>query len=146
MADAVMQLSPQVQMWVVFGIILVALAGYASEKMPMEVTSIGVICALMLFSNSLRSKAMSNVSAPLSFKANPALITVLALLVMGEAILTARARQVFLSARHGRDLWRDFRNETVLRQAARRRLGAIKWSLSLGARRLGLLNLKRLDR
>ena len=49
MADAVMQLSPQVQMWVVFGIILVALAGYASEKVPKEVTSIGVICALMLF-------------------------------------------------------------------------------------------------
>ena len=48
MADAVMQLSPQVQMWVVFGIILVALAGYASEKVPMEVTSISVICALML--------------------------------------------------------------------------------------------------
>ena len=32
-----------------FGIILVALAGYVSEKVPKEVTSIGIICALMLF-------------------------------------------------------------------------------------------------
>ena len=36
-------------MWVFFGIILVALAGYASEKVLKEVISIGVICALMLF-------------------------------------------------------------------------------------------------
>ena len=61
MADAVMQLSPQVKMWVFFGIILVALAGYASENLPKEVTYIGVICAFVLFSNSLRSTAMSDV-------------------------------------------------------------------------------------
>ena len=36
-------------MWVFFGIILVSLAGYASENLPKEVTYIGVICALMLF-------------------------------------------------------------------------------------------------
>ena len=36
-------------MWVFFGIILVSLAGYASEYLPKEVTYIGVICALMLF-------------------------------------------------------------------------------------------------
>ena len=37
------------QMWVVFAIIAVALIGYATEKVPMEVTSFGVICALMVF-------------------------------------------------------------------------------------------------
>ena len=48
-------------MWVFFGIILLALAGYASEKVPKEVTSIGFICALVLFSNSYRSTVMPNV-------------------------------------------------------------------------------------
>lgn len=89
MADAVMQLSPQVQMWVVFGIILVALAGYASEKVPMEVTSIGVICALMLFFQFSPVKGDVERLGPariLQGFANPALITVLALLVMGESI------------------------------------------------------------
>ena len=89
MADAVMQLSPQVQMWVVFGIILVALAGYASEKVPMEVTSIGVICALMLFFQFSPVEGDVERLGPariLQGFANPALITVLALLVMGEAI------------------------------------------------------------
>ena len=36
-------------MWVLFGVILVVLAGYASENLPQEVIYIGVICALMLF-------------------------------------------------------------------------------------------------
>ena len=76
-------------MWVFFGIILVALAGYASEKVSKEVTSIGVICALMLFFQFSPVEGDVERLGParnLRGFANPALITVLALLVMGEAI------------------------------------------------------------
>jgi len=36
-------------MWVTFGVILVALVMYAIERIPEEVTSIVVICLLMVF-------------------------------------------------------------------------------------------------
>lgn len=76
-------------MWVVFAIIVAALIAYASAKVPMEVTSIGVICALMLFFQLAPVDGDYERLSPariLQGFANPALITVLALLVMGEGI------------------------------------------------------------
>ena len=76
-------------MWVVFAIIVAALIAYASAKVPMEVTSIGVICALMLFFQLAPVDGDYERLSPariLQGFANPALITVLSLLVMGEGI------------------------------------------------------------
>ena len=89
MVEVLSSLGPQFQMWVVFAIIVAALIAYASAKVPMEVTSIGVICALMLFFHLAPVDGDYERLSPariLQGFANPALITVLALLVMGEGI------------------------------------------------------------
>ena len=84
-------LGPSFQMWVTFAIILGALVLYALELYPMEITSLGVVCALLAFFHFFP------VAAPLGGGvdavrllqgfANPALITVLALLVMGQGLV-----------------------------------------------------------
>ena len=89
MTGAFLTLSAEAHMWAVFAIILIALAGYATEKIPMAVTSFAVICALMLlFHAAPMPEHPERVSAAriLQGFANPALLTVLALLVMGEGI------------------------------------------------------------
>ena len=89
MTELIAAFGPQFQMWVVFAVILAALVGYATEKVPMEVTSFGVICALMLFFQLAPvdgDPARLGPARILEGFANPALITVLALLVMGEGI------------------------------------------------------------
>ena len=75
-------------MWFVFAIIVASLIAYASAKVPMEVTSIGVICALMLFFQLAPVDGDYERLSPariLQEFANLA-FTVLALLVMGEGI------------------------------------------------------------
>ncbi len=80
------------QMWSAFVLIAVALALYVWEKWPIEVVSVGVICLLILFfqvfpvagedgGNLLDAKKL------LQGFANPALITVLALLVVGQGMV-----------------------------------------------------------
>ena len=89
MIDAVTLFGQAFQMWAVFAIVVVALIGYASEKVPMEVTSFGVICALMLLFQFAPMEGDPHRLGPtriLQGFANPALVTVLALLVMGEGI------------------------------------------------------------
>ena len=84
------------QMTATFAVILVALALYASEKVPLELTSLGVVCVfLVLFhfypvagpdgGNLLGAERL------LAGFANPALIAVLALLVIGEGLVRTGA-------------------------------------------------------
>ena len=47
------------QMWAVFAFILVGLVFYVFERAAMEVTSLGIICALLIFSISFRSFTMA---------------------------------------------------------------------------------------
>jgi di/tricarboxylate transporter len=79
------------QMWATFAIILLAVTSYVIERVSMELTSICVIVVLLLFfhffpiygsdgANLLGSAAM------LSGFANPALITIIALLVIGQGL------------------------------------------------------------
>ena len=79
------------QMTATFVIILVALALYTREHVPLELTSLGVVCALLILfhfapvpdadgANMLDAKRL------LEGFANPALIAVLALLVIGEGL------------------------------------------------------------
>ncbi len=83
---------PSFQMWVTFALILVALVLYALERYPMEITSLGVICALLVFfhffpvAEPMGGGRVDAVRLLQGF-ANPALITVLALLVMGQGLV-----------------------------------------------------------
>ncbi len=80
-----------VQMVAVFVLIVASLALYASEKVPLEVTSLGVLCALMVLFEVLPvvdAAGANRLDAVrlLSGFANPALIAVLGLLVVGDAL------------------------------------------------------------
>ncbi|MGI9483869.1 MAG: SLC13 family permease [Hyphomicrobiales bacterium] len=81
----------QLQMWVTFGVIFLAVVSYVLERVSMELTSICVIVVLLLFfhffpvtgddgANLLGADSM------LSGFANPALITIIALLVIGQGL------------------------------------------------------------
>lgn len=85
-----------VQMWVALGFLLIALVLYVTEWVPMEVTSLGVLSALILFFYlfPVEGPRGDNLLAPetlLSGFANPALITVMALLVVGEGLIQTGA-------------------------------------------------------
>ena len=98
------------QIWAVFALILVALVFYVLERAAMEVTSLGIICALLIFFHFF---PVGTEGAPsltpgriLQGFANPALITVLALLVLGQGMIRTgvldRGASLLLGARGGR--------------------------------------------
>ena len=79
------------QMGAVYLLILITLVLYATEKLPLELTSFWVICSLLIlfhFFPVLDAAGKNQLSAKvlLSGFANPALLTVLALLVLGEGL------------------------------------------------------------
>ncbi len=80
------------QMWATYGLIAGALLLYVWERFSIEVTSIGVICILMVFFHLFPVPGPDgiNMLGPeqllLGF-ANPALLTVLALLVVGQGMV-----------------------------------------------------------
>ncbi len=85
-------IEPSFHMWVTFAVIGAALVLYAWERTPMEVTSVGVICVLLLFFHFFPVPGADDVNQLdarrilLGF-ANPALIAVVALLVMGQGMV-----------------------------------------------------------
>ena len=81
-------------MWVTYALVLVALILFATEAVAMEVVSVGVVCALLILFTvfPLYDGIGRNLLPPeriLQGFANPALITVLALLVMGQGMVRA---------------------------------------------------------
>ncbi len=89
MLDSLLSFGSNANMWAVFGIIALALIGYATEKVPMEVTSFATICMLMLLFQIFPLEQDPDRMGPvriLQSLGNPALLTVLALLIMGEGI------------------------------------------------------------
>jgi len=80
------------QMSATFALIVVALTLYVLERAPLELTSLGVIAALMVFFHFLPVPGpgganLLSAQRLLSGFANPALISVLALLVIGHALV-----------------------------------------------------------
>ena len=78
-------------MWATFAVILAALVLYAAERLALEVTSLGIICALLLlfhFNPIVGADGQNLLGAEtlLAGFANPALLTVVALLVMGAGL------------------------------------------------------------
>ncbi len=92
MTDTIFGLSPaEFGMWATFAVILAALILYAVERVALELTSLGVICVLLLLFhfNPILDDDGKNLLAPeilLAGFANPALLTVVALLVMGAGL------------------------------------------------------------
>lgn len=86
-------ISADIQMWVTFAIILAALAAYVAEKWPMELTSLATICAILVFFQVTQTPQPGSGGEGLSPArilqgfANPALIAVLSLLVMGQGLI-----------------------------------------------------------
>ncbi len=89
-------IDPSLQMWATFGIILAAIVLYASDKLALEITSLGVVAALLLLFHFLPIEHLFT-GQPLSTRdllagfADPALITVLALLVIGQGLVQTGA-------------------------------------------------------
>ncbi len=52
-------ISAEVQMWATFAIIALALCAYTAEKWPMELTSLGTVCAILLFFQFFRVPLMA---------------------------------------------------------------------------------------
>ncbi|MDJ0951423.1 MAG: SLC13 family permease [Alphaproteobacteria bacterium] len=83
---------PSFQMWATFALIIAALALYTLERLPMELTSLLAIASLLLLFHffPIFGPSGENLLTPLRILegfANPALITVLALLVVGQGLL-----------------------------------------------------------
>ena len=79
-------------MWFLFGLIITALIAYAIEKIPMEITALGTVCCLLLFFHffpidNASGRNLLPASKILAGFANPALLTVLALLVVGQGVV-----------------------------------------------------------
>jgi di/tricarboxylate transporter len=87
-------------MWFVLIITGLAIISFTKEKFPLEVTSVAMLTALLLFGQffpvmDANGKNLLNPAALLQGFANPSLIAVLALLVMGQAIMqTAALRSI----------------------------------------------------
>ncbi|MBP5858702.1 SLC13 family permease [Marivibrio halodurans] len=93
-------------MILVFALIGVTLILYATERLPLEVTSLGVVCALMVLFQALpvRDEDGANLMTPgalLGGFANPALLTVLALLILGEGLNRTGSLDRVSAAVHG---------------------------------------------
>lgn len=81
-----------VAMWVTFALIFSALVLYALEKLPVEITSLSVLCAFMIYFhffpiNDDNGRNLLRAGELIVGFANPALITVLALLVIGHGMV-----------------------------------------------------------
>lgn len=84
------------QMWVVFAAIAAAIVAYSAEDIPLEITSLAVVAGLLVFfqifpvtvsgeANALDARAL------LAGFADPALMAVLALLVIGQGLFQSGA-------------------------------------------------------
>ena len=85
------------QMWATLAIILVAIGLYASEKLSMEIISLGIVVALILLFElaplSLEGMTPLNTQTLLAGFANPALAAVMSLMVLGQGIFQAGAME-----------------------------------------------------
>lgn len=79
------------QMWPTFALIVAALASYAIERIPMELTSTSLIAALLLLFHFAPVEGGLDSRQLLAGFADPALIAVIALLVIGQGLVRTGA-------------------------------------------------------
>ncbi len=83
-----------VQMWWTFAIIGIAIVSYVAERVSLEVTSVGLVVALLVlfhFHTGSNGSALLTTRELLSGFASPALITILSLLVIGQGLFQTGA-------------------------------------------------------
>lgn len=81
---------PSLQMWLTLAVVAGAIICYAWEKVSLEVTSLGVVVVLLLlfhFMPPADAGAQLSMKAILAGFADPALVAILALLVIGQAMV-----------------------------------------------------------
>lgn len=83
---------PQLHMYVVFGFIVLAIVLFTRESLPLEVGAIIVLSLLMLFfqlvpMTNAQDENLLGINELLEGFANPALIAVMSLLVLGQAVV-----------------------------------------------------------
>ena len=89
-------MEPFLQMWLTFGVIAMGIFFYILDKFPMELVSLGIITALLLLFHfipvtDLASGIVLGPRALLAGFADPALITILSLLVVGHGMVETGA-------------------------------------------------------
>lgn len=89
-------LEPTLQMWLTFAIILAGITSYILDKFPMEITSLGIISSLLVLFHFMPVTAADGeiiltTKMLLSGFADPALISILALLVVGHGMVETGA-------------------------------------------------------
>ena len=89
-------LNPDIHMWFMFALTAVSIYFFVREKIPLEVTSIILLTILMLLGQffplpDANGNNLLNAGDLLAGFANPSLIAVLALLVMGQGIIQTDA-------------------------------------------------------
>ena len=85
-------IEPTFHMWVTLAFIVVALVVYATERLPIEVSSLGILGALMAFfalfpMSPGGGRHPVDATVLLAGFANPGLITIASLLIVGQGIL-----------------------------------------------------------
>jgi di/tricarboxylate transporter len=89
-------------MWFVLALTVLAVFFFTREKYPLEVTSVALLTVLLLFGQifpvfDANGRNMLDAQALLAGFANPALIAVLALLVMGQGIIQTDALRALIN-------------------------------------------------
>lgn len=89
-------LQPSIQMWATFAVIIGAIIFYALDNISMEITSLGTISVLMILFHLMpvydaEGVSLLNLRTLLAGFADPALITILALLVIGQGMVQTGA-------------------------------------------------------
>ena len=89
--------------WFVFGLIAVAMVLYATEKISLELTSLFSLTALMVFFHFFPltdhgGKILLSPEKILLGFANPALITIVSLLIIGQAVIQSNALNIIPNA------------------------------------------------
>lgn len=79
------------QMWTVFGIVAVGVWFYVRESFTIEAISVGIILVLMVFFHVFGDKGQISNGELLSGFAAPALVTIMALLVVGQGMFQTGA-------------------------------------------------------
>ena len=88
--------TPDIQMWITLALVLLTIIGFATELLPIEVVSASLIALLMILFHFLpvpdsTGQNQLNAARILGGFANPGLITVVYLLIVGEAMVRTGA-------------------------------------------------------
>ena len=88
--------------WFVYGVIVCAMISYAMEKISLELTSLLVLAVLMIFFHFFplldhSGKILLDPERIIIGFANPALITIVSLLIIGQAIIQSNALNIIPS-------------------------------------------------